>query len=359
MNKILIIVPILLFGCASAPKFKERFQPDQYPVCIKANEFLDKLRGSPDKANTKHSELFEDNALGIKLSDEYKFTKAYTRLCKTNDKLMYTVDPSEFDKWSKPKDGQTGINVVIYNSSQPPEKDTGISSDDKFIAFNLSELEADLMSPINQLQVKSKTNEALSLEKTYHFNVSFEYPDLAGELKDDAKFKRALDLARHIKFAVVSVIAYAEKAIFSNYLQYNMPMPLNKESKEFEHLKTSIDNIKAIMPENVEVPENVEREETNYEQEPDKTFWQMEKVIFGYSESIYLCDKDKVCTSGIRDLAKSKDSRTFLTGVYLVGVTKLDVKRSEDKKSISIDVDVDVPRLFKDFQFKKLSEMVE
>lgn len=359
MNKYLIIISLFAFGCASAPKFTERFKPDQYPTCIKAEEFLKKLKGDTGKNNISNSELFGHNAFGVHLGDEYRFTNAYSKLCKGDSKLIYAVDPTEFDKWRKPEgNGPSGRDLLIY--STPPENNAGVSADDNFLAYSLVELDTDLMLPINELERMLKEDD-LHFDKPYHFSISFAYPDLTGELKKDAQIKRAILLTKSIKAAMVSVVELAKKTVFLTYLQSNMPMPLNKDSQQLKQLQNNIDEIKGMMPAYAEEGSAAaESERIDYQKEPAKTFWQLEKVVFSHTENLYRCDEEKeTCDDRIRGFVKHDERKNFLTGVLLAGVTKLDIKRSEDKKTITINVDVDVPRMFKDFQFKKISEFLE
>ena len=60
-----------------------------------------------------------------------------------------------------------------------------------------------------------------------------------------------------------------------------------------------------------------------------------------------------------RTLIEGKDERSLLTGVYLLAVTTFEIKRSDDGKVITIELKVDIPQLFKEFEFEKISKFIE
>lgn len=345
MNKI-IVIAFALAGCATSPEFKERIIEQNFIPCIEASKFIDELGGNR-KQRIDYKKLFKENSTGLQL-ELGQFANAYEMVCENKSARIYRVDSSDFNSWIE--DGKTSERDLIIISGSP-QKPNRLSREDRYSASSLSEVVDELRKPINELKKLRENDDLKSLDQVYTFKDEFEYPDFKGKIADEAKEKRGIIFGEFVKNGVLSVSRLVKRQAFTRFLDENVPMPIAQGGAQYSLIKEKIAEIKNLLPLTTE-------ENTNkFENEPNKTFWGIQKVVFGYGESPYLCGGE--CKEAVKRLIKSKEQREYLTKAYLFSVSSFDFVRSEDKKKVFLTVTVDLPKMLKEFEFKKISDYLE
>lgn len=355
MNKLFLIVPLFFIGCAGAPKFKSQIDPSTHPECIQANNFILKLR---DGTNVKDlRELGKHNSTGYEFELD-EFRKTFRLICE-NKAPMFIVDSEDFSKW-KDGDENKDKDLIIYRGDDKPEREGKLTYRDSYDAENLTRINEILTGPINRLSELLASDDLKSMSEVYSFTDKFSYPDLKGQLKETAKKVRWKIVNKVLEDNIAKVLKLVNRDVVSKFLDEHYPIPLAKDSSQYKLIKESINEMNSMLRLDEPMDKDEAEESSDESRDEEKhVLWPVEKVIFGYGESPYLCGEGETCKEAIQKLLRSKDERKLLTTAYLFSVTKFNLKRSEDKMNVELNVTVDLPKLQKEFKFGDIKNYIE
>ncbi|MFP5490958.1 MAG: hypothetical protein ACLGG0_05620 [Bacteriovoracia bacterium] len=349
MNKYIILLALLL-GCASKPKLKS-VAISEYPLCSKATDTLEKLPVFP--------ELYKDDLLKKDLKakalhsnpiDIDNFTEIYSSLC-NREKIYFLGKESRIDRADK---------IIIYKNrlGRPSrEQMDELYEHDQYTTYTPEALAKEFSNAIDSISPKNKLESLKSLKEPLHFKKSYQYSNHSGLMKNEAVASRALELDQFIVDALYRAAELVREKIFLDYLEDHTPLPVDKRETSFKFSTLSIKR--------EELREQFSSPHSEYILSAPKgdlaldTYQHFSLLANRDKSTYYDCHLGRSCNEVLKPLLFNKEKRTELTSLLLIGVTSLDINRSEDKKTINISVNVNIPALFSEFKFDQISKHIE
>lgn len=349
MSKYFIILA-LLASCASKPKLRS-ISTSEYPLCARAMRSLEKLGVFPE---TYKDDLLKKDlrakALQSNPTDIEQFTSIYSPLC-NRENIYFLGTESSVDKADK---------IVVYqNRLGKPSREQmdELYEHDQYKTYSPEALVTEFSSAIDSLAPQKKVERLKSLKEPFHFKKSYQYSDHTGVMKSEAVASRALELDQFIVDALYNAAELVREKALIDYLEDHTPLPIDKKEVSF---KSSTIALKRD-----ELRDQFSSPHSEYILSAPKgdlaldTFQHFSLLANRDKSTYFDCHLGRNCDEVLKPLLFDKEKRVELTGLLLIGVTTLDISRSEDKKTINIEVSVNIPALFHEFRFDKISNHIE
>lgn len=204
-------------------------------------------------------------------------------------------------------------------------------------------------------QSKENSDIDIDLDHAFTFPLSFTYTSMDGASKSDAQKARKEELAKHYKQVLYTIASFVTSGPIRSYLVKNTPLPPHKD-RDYSEVKSKLNALLELI-EGVE-PLAADTKDPKIEQFGKDLSDHLYVDAFSYLDGAIIKGEPSY-QYRLNQNVKSLDTRSELFILYLLWASEVEIKRSEDKNTITFNIKVDLPAILKRFKFEPISKHME
>jgi hypothetical protein len=371
MNKFMMLWALCV-SCASSSYMVKKQNSSSLKFCLEASKVIHRIGiKEPDLALWRSNSSFINNELNLKSGVSPTITKRIEVIAETTKNRIADSLPSDYPK-SRVDEFVShylafcmGEQAGVFKLDGKEYLTFAKIKQGKYDRDELESLDAHQMilveEPINALVLayeEHQKNDAevdIDLGHSFTLPLTFTYTPMEGASKFDAQNLRKTELAKFYKTVLYTIASFVASKPIRNYLVKNVPLPIH-ENRDFPELKRKINGLLEQVEEIDPLTADTEDERIErFGEELGRSFL---GNGFSYTESSTVKGHNSY-EYRLNQNVSSLETRTELFVLYLLWASKVDINRSPDGKSVTFNVVVDLPNIFKRFKFEPIKQHLE